>query len=563
MSWLSHVSIRSKSIAALAFLSIMTVALGLFSVVQLGAVNDRAADVRDNWLPSVEALGKLKATVYRYRTIEGAMLAVDDKARIAAEDRSLDEIAAAIGRDQSVYEKLLTPGWETDTYRTYQEEMRRYFAISNDQLRPLARQNANSALADLFVGPSRQQFEAAIGVLDRLTRFNSEQGTAAANRSAEIYDVSRLSILGMLAVAVTASILATVMILRLIVGPIGAMTGTMTRLARRELSIAIEGTGRRDEIGAMARAVQVFKDGLIEADRLAMAEAAEAQAKLRRTELIERYLAEFEASSAEALRTVASAASELDATAHTMSAMAQQTSSQAASVASAAEETSANVQTVASAAEEMASSIREIGTQMSRSADIAGRAVNEASETGEAVRGLADAAHRIGEVVSMITNIASQTNLLALNATIEAARAGEAGKGFAVVASEVKNLAGQTAKATEEISTQIEAIQQTTQGVVHAINGIGGTIGTINDITTSIAAAVEQQGATTNEISRGVQQAASGTHTVSGNIQQVTEAAAEAGSAATQVLGAAGELARQAERMRQDVESFLSRIKAA
>ena len=211
----------------------------------------------------------------------------------------------------------------------------------------------------------------------------------------------------------------------------------------------------------------------------------------------------------------------------------------------------------------MTSSLREISRQVSRSTGIAGQAVEQAGRTNGTVRGLAEAAGRIGEVVGLIQSIASQTNLLALNATIEAARAGEAGKGFAVVASEVKTLATQTARATEEISAQIAAMQAVTSGAVADIQGIGGTIGEMNEITTTIAAAVEEQSAATAEISRSVGQAAAGTSEVSGNVVQVTEAAAQTGAAATQVLGASGELARQAERLRAEVERFLSGIRAA
>jgi methyl-accepting chemotaxis protein len=313
----------------------------------------------------------------------------------------------------------------------------------------------------------------------------------------------------------------------------------------------------------MAKAVQVFKDNAIERERLQQLAETERAAKEVRAAAVEQLIGSFEGGVGDILRTVASAATELDNTAQSMVAIAEETSRQATAAATAAEQTSANVSTVAAASEEMTGSLQEISRQVVRSTGIAGQAVVQAGRTNGTVRSLADTAGRIGEVVGLIQSIASQTNLLALNATIEAARAGEAGKGFAVVASEVKNLATQTAKATEEISAQIAAMQAVTNGAVVDIQGIGGTIGEMNEITTTIAAAVEEQSAATAEISRSVGQAAAGTAEASGNVAQVTEAAAQTGAAATQVLSASGELARQAERLKAEVESFLSGIRAA
>ena len=345
--------------------------------------------------------------------------------------------------------------------------------------------------------------------------------------------------------------------------PLGAMTAAMRRLAEGNTAITIPALGQHDEIGAMAQAVQVFRDNAVERVRLEEAQAAERAAREARAAAVERLIGGFEGGVGEILRTVASAATELDSTARSMAAIAEETSRQATASAAAAEQTSANVSTVAAASEEMTGSLQEISRQVVRSTGIAGQAVEQAGRTNDTVRGLADAAGRIGEVVGLIQSIASQTNLLALNATIEAARAGEAGKGFAVVASEVKNLATQTARATEEIAAQISAMQAVTTGAVADIRGIGGTIGEMNEITTTIAAAVEEQSAATAEISRNVAQAAAGTAEVSGTVVQVTQAAGQTGAAASQVLGASGELARQAEALRREVERFLAGIRAA
>lgn len=260
---------------------------------------------------------------------------------------------------------------------------------------------------------------------------------------------------------------------------------------------------------------------------------------------------------------VASASTELDATARGMTGTAEEATSRSATVASASEEASTNVQTVAGAAEELASSVQEIGRQVAQSSQIAGRAVEEATRTNQTVQSLAEAAGRIGDVVSLITDIASQTNLLALNATIEAARAGEAGKGFAVVASEVKALATQTAKATDDIGIQITSIQDVTSSAVDAIASIQSTIDEISSISTAIASAVEEQGSATQEIARNVQEAAQGTQEVSSNIAGVSSSVSETGASAQEVLSAAGELSQHAAELRTEIEGFLQHMNAA
>jgi methyl-accepting chemotaxis protein len=345
--------------------------------------------------------------------------------------------------------------------------------------------------------------------------------------------------------------------------PVKSMTSVMGLLAEGDLTIAIPATENKDEIGDMARAVLVFKDSMVKAEQLAVEQRAEQEIKAKRQIAIEGYIATFESGVRGSLDTLASAATEMRATSQSMSATAEETSAQATTVAAAAEQASANVQTVATATEELSSSVAEIGRQVTQSTKIAGEAVSEATRTNATVQGLSAAAQKIGDVVKLISDIASQTNLLALNATIEAARAGDAGKGFAVVASEVKSLANQTAKATEEIAAQVAAMQGATTEAVSAIQGIGGTIGAINEIATTIASAVEEQGAATQEIARNVQEAAQGTGQVSSNIVGVNQAAAETGAASSQVLASAEELGRQAETLRADVSTFLANIRAA
>ena len=345
--------------------------------------------------------------------------------------------------------------------------------------------------------------------------------------------------------------------------PITAMTDAMNVLAGGNHAVEIPATERGDEVGLMARAVLVFKENMIRAKELAEKEAAAQEQRERRARIIDDLTRSFDSDVSAVLKTVASAATELQATSQNMSAIAEETSRQAVAVAGASDQASGNVQTVASATEELSSTVAEIGRQVTQSAEIAAQAVSEVTHTNDTVKSLAEAARRIGDVVQLINDIAAQTNLLALNATIEAARAGEAGKGFAVVASEVKSLANQTAQATEGITAQVNAIQNATEGAVTAMGSIGEIVGRVAEIATTIASAVEEQQAATQEIARNVQQAAQGTQEVTLNIAGVTEAAGSTGVATGQVLSAANELSQQSESLSARVDSFLSSIKAA
>ncbi|KAF0221659.1 MAG: Methyl-accepting chemotaxis [Rhodospirillaceae bacterium] len=365
------------------------------------------------------------------------------------------------------------------------------------------------------------------------------------------------------AVALLVGIAAAWIIGTGIARPLTAMNAAMDKLAHGDLQTIIPAATGRDEIAAMAQALAVFKSNGLERQRLEQQAKAETEQRLARQRRVEQLTAGFDAKAAELVRAVAGASGTLSDTASGMSAAADQTSGQATAVAAASTQAATNVETVAAAAEELAASITEISRQVAHSNAISRRAAEEAVRTDGEVRHLSDAASRISEVVSLINDIASQTNLLALNATIEAARAGDAGKGFAVVAGEVKSLANQTTRATEEIGTQISAVQEQTRAVVSAIKSIGQVIEEVSQIAGSIAAAVEQQAAATAEIARNVEQAAAGTAEVNATISGVQQAAADTGQAAGTVLNSARQLSVQAESLRQTVDTFLADVKAA
>jgi methyl-accepting chemotaxis protein len=369
--------------------------------------------------------------------------------------------------------------------------------------------------------------------------------------------------LAMLGIAIIAGSIAW-LIGRSIAKPLGQLGMRMQALAEGKLDGEIPGIGRGDEIGAMAATVQIFKDNAVRIRGLEQAEAENQKrvAAERRTAM-ESLANDFERSVSGIVRSVSTAATGMQGTAQSMTATASDASARAATVSAASESASNNVGTVASAAEELSSSVAEISRQVARSSEIASKAVQDAQRTNGIVQALSTGAEKIGEVVKLIHSIAAQTNLLALNATIEAARAGESGRGFAVVASEVKALANQTAKATEEISAQVAAMQASTSDAVASIGGIGATIAQMSEITASISTSIDQQGDATREIARNIQQVAAGSSEINANIGSVTTAAAATGKAASDVLGNAKELDNQSGMLRNAVDQFLAKVRAA
>jgi methyl-accepting chemotaxis protein len=369
--------------------------------------------------------------------------------------------------------------------------------------------------------------------------------------------------LALLAGALAFAALGFVLVSGRVIRPLNRIQTAMMRVANGDLAVEVPCTDREDEIGALAQALTTFKQNAGEKARIEAEQQDRAAHTASRQKTIEAHIAAFEAHVGEALQALSAASGDMRKTSETLSGSAEQTNRQAKDAAGASSNASDNVQTVAAASQELTASIAEISRQAAHAAGIAGRAVAEAQETDATVQGLAEAAQRIGKIVSLINEIAEQTNLLALNATIEAARAGEAGKGFAVVAAEVKSLATQTGKATGDISSQISAIQEVADKAAQAMRRIGGTIGEVNTVATSIASAVEEQGAATQEITRNTQEAARRTGEVASNITGVTAGADATGTAAADVRTSAEALSHQADKLRHQVDDFLAKIRAA
>ncbi len=555
------VSIRAKLIGAFSFSVLMLVALGLVGLRGMQQINMQTVEIAENWLSGVREIGVLNREVSMYRTTALRHILAGASEAKAIEQEMVDR-EKNIAEKVQAYEKTIILDEDRKQFNEFLQLWEAYvkaakvvISLSNEGEVPAARDYINQKAT-----PLAQQIEQ---VLTHIMEWNGRGADEARKTASSTYAMTQTLTIGFVAAGVILAVALAFFIIRSISSGIASVTHPMGLLARGELETKIPFRNQRTELGTIADAVQVFKDALIAKKKADEAAALEADAKMRRAQMLDQLTRQFEANVSVLTQGLASAATEMEATARSMTAIADQTNGQSVTVASAAQQTSANVQTVAAATEELSISIREITSQASQSSHIAERAVADAQRTNETVQALATSADRIGDVVQLINSIASQTNLLALNATIEAARAGEAGKGFAVVASEVKDLASQTARATEEISAQIGSVQQATRNAVSAIEQIARTIAEMSQISVSIAAAMEEQGAATAEIARNVQEAARGTEQVTGSIEDVRRGAGETGAAASQVLGAAQDLTRHSNDLGHEVATFLQGVKAA
>jgi methyl-accepting chemotaxis protein len=568
MSVIARFKIITKIFVVLVLLSTIAGIISWLGIHALASLNEAADNMSFNARRALEtaranqnviALSRAEFRVALDPSLESRAAVhgvIDEQLKLF--DERLKSIARS--RDQQALNML--PGVK-EAMAEYQRGLQNTLSLAdrvkNQQLSEEASQLRDSAMKSRVASEKLQANVKALA--DRLIESIESSAKAATQ---EYETTSRLLIIvaafGIILGAVVGYLISQFGIVK----PIVSLKTVMEALANNDLKANVPGIDRGDEVGEMARAVEVFKKNGLEVERMRVEqlEVERRNAQQRKADMIT-MADNFEAAVGEIIKTVSSASNELEASARTLTSTAERTQGLTTNVAEASGEASSNVQSVATATEELSSSVNEIGRQVQESARMASEAVGQARKTNDRVGELSKAAARIGDVVELINTIAGQTNLLALNATIEAARAGEAGRGFAVVASEVKALAEQTAKATGEIGQQISGIQAATQDSVGAIQEISGTIEKLSEISATIAAAVEEQGAATSEISRSVQQAARGTQQVSSNISDVQHGASETGSASSQVLSAAQSLSAESSRLKLEVGKFLSSVRAA
>jgi methyl-accepting chemotaxis protein len=555
----SNLRIGARLAIGFGLIVVLAIALGLVAETSAERLSDLTAKLYRHPFAVTNALANAKAEIIAiHRSMKDVALAKSptDIDKAAADVNAREKIAYR--HFDMVSERFL--GDKSDV-----EATRKAFAdwkpIRDEVIRLMSAGKADEAAAITKEKGARQVADID-SRLQKLSDFAYAKAESFMENAKAVSGQVETTIYGSLFALILLSAAIAAIITRGITSPVNAMTGVMGALSRNELTVAVPYADRGDEICVMAKSVAHFKDQLIRVHTLeAEQEERQRQARADHLASMRRLADSFESSVGKVVETVTSASTELQAAASQMAATADHTSHQATVVAASAQEASNNVQTVASATEELSASISEITGQVQRSQSVATRARDEAESTTRHIRALSDNVSKIGEIVNLINAIASQTNLLALNATIEAARAREAGKGFAVVASEVKGLASQTAKATEEISSQISAVQNGTNHAVHAIDSISKVIGEMGDISASVAGAVQQQMSATAEIARNVEQAAVGTNDVSANIAAVEHAARDTGAAATQISGSSSDLSKQAEYLHEEVARFLATVR--
>jgi methyl-accepting chemotaxis protein len=561
----SNLSIRAKIMMVVVFLLVAMTGVGLLAVKNMRSINAATVDIATNWLQSVRALGELRAGVITYRNVvREHMLAETLDEKLAAE-KTLATVIESNMKIRATYEALISSPDERALYAEWSKLWDEY-RQGTQEVMALSRKAAGQVAHEAHELNSKKVNKIALSADELLKKdidLNNAGAEKATTNAADSYSSALVMLATIIGAAVIVGIGVSFYLVRDVSNGIASIVKPMQALGQGDLAAQVPHQGEKTEIGAMADALQVFKEALIAKKAADDAAAHDAEAKIERGRRVDNITRDFESMIGEIVNTVSSASSQLESSAGTLTATAKRSQELATTVSAASEEASTNVQSVASATEELTSSVNEISRQVQDSARMASEAVGQARSTTDRVSELSKAATRIGDVVELINTIAGQTNLLALNATIEAARAGEAGRGFAVVASEVKALAEQTSKATGEIGQQISGIQAATQDSVNAIKEISVTIEKLSEISATIASAVEEQGAATQEISRNVQQAAQGTQAVSSNITDVQRGATETGSASSQVLSAAKSLSGDSGRLRSEVSKFLSSVRAA
>ncbi|MCQ4159826.1 methyl-accepting chemotaxis protein [Roseomonas sp. GC11] len=555
-------SLKLRLVASLLAILLAFVGLGAFALNRIMVMRSVAQEINENWLPSIKELSDLSEAGLTLRGHVLRHMLQTTEADHAAVERQIEETRAEAIKVMNGYGSMLYNEQERVLYSAAQRSLDAYLRLLPETV-ALSRARQVSEAIQRVNGPNRQAFRAYTDALEQLIQFNVDGSKRAASLSDETSNTAFWMILATIGLGIVLVAGLSVSLVRAISLPVRRLTGAMERMTHGDLDARVEDKERPDEIGAMARALEIFRDKVREGERMAAEQARADEATKARARKVDQLVGQFGQEAQKALDALRGASQRLGETSGVMSGEAEKAQRLTGTLSAATENASSNAQTAAAATEELNSSIGEITRQVSRSAEVARRAVTETERTDRTVRELADTANKIGDVVRLIADIAGQTNLLALNATIEAARAGEAGKGFAVVASEVKNLASQTAKATEEISQQVAAIQGATGHAVEAIRSIAAVVTEIDQTSAAIAAAVEEQGAATQEIARNVTGTAQAAGSLSREVGVVRNAAEVNGRSAAQVREASGEVASTSETLRNQVDRFLKGIQAA
>jgi methyl-accepting chemotaxis protein len=558
----SSINLRSIIIGSAIALFMISIGIGTFSVFRIGLINETSRSIAGE-IRAVAILGTMKQLSQELRALDVlAHHAPSDAARLDYRAR-IAKAQEAFSGACSAYAPTVAGADEQRLAHTLREAWQHFLAVEAEAA-ALDRAGERDLADSVFDTALQNEAAGFTQAVDTVLGYRQARAFDRTAMADSVGDASRIAVIGAVALAAVLTLGIVWFILRRVAAPIARMTRVMEQLAENDLAVAVPSDARSDELGAMAGALRVFKDSMLRSQTME-AEAAQlrVQVEEQRRTAMHTMAERFQASVGGIVGTVAAAAVELRESADQMSRVAGETASQSTSVAGAAEQAQSNVRMIAAAADQLGTSVQEIGRQAEKTAEIADGAATDAAQTTELVQALNDAAEQIGDVVRMIAKIAAQTNLLALNAAIEAARAGEAGRGFAVVAAEVKVLAGQTKQATDAITRHVDVIQGSTASAVAAITGITTRIEDMSRAAASIAAAVEEQGAATQEIVHNITQAAQGTGEVSTHIAGVAGTAEKAGTTADTVLTAASALSRDAERLGAEVARFLQTIRAA
>lgn len=559
---LSRLSISAKLIGLVSILLLALASLGTFAISEMHTINRSAQEIQMNWLPSVRLLGELRAQSARYRAVLRDYLTEPDDAFMADIQSNLDARAKDYAEANKAYQALVDTPEEIAMNKDLEASWQK-FRTAADKVVELARKRDFVGAREMNAKTATPAGREMDAVLKKMVEYNDHGARVAGEKAIEDYSSGFMIVIVTLLVAAAISLAAAVLIVRDVASGISSIIKPMQMLGQGDLSADIPHRGKATEIGRIADTLQVFKNALIAKKAADIAAAGESEAKMRRAEKVNNITSKFEAMAGELVASLASASTEMESAAGTLTNAADFTHQLSNAAATGSRNVSESIQSTAAATEEITSSVNEINRQVTESNRVVQRAVDQAEKTNVSISKLSQAAARIGDVIKLITAVAEQTNLLALNATIEAARAGEAGRGFAVVASEVKALASQTAKATDEIGAQIADMLAATNDSVSAIKDISGTIDLMSEISSAIAAAVEQQGAATQEIARNVRLAAEQTGLVATNIDEVNRGNGETGAASSQVFIAAQSLSQESNRLETEVRTFLSDIRAA